>query len=119
MTRQASFPSTQILPRFLPTSKNVHIANNETLRTNASVGGCGDNADFAQRTRYFSGYDEEGWYSVTPEAIAMQIAERCHGRCDVVLDAFCGIGGNAIAFARTCQHGTSLVLPYNIISFPS
>jgi hypothetical protein len=42
---------------------------------------------------------------VTPEAIATQIAERC--RCDVVLDAFCGVGGNAIAFARTCQHGTS------------
>jgi trimethylguanosine synthase len=48
--------------------------------------------------------DEEGWYSVTPEAIATQIAERC--RCDVVLDAFCGVGGNAIAFARTCERGT-------------
>lgn len=33
--------------------------------------------------------------------IADQIAERC--RCDVVLDAFCGVGGNAIAFARTCE----------------
>jgi trimethylguanosine synthase len=69
----------------------------------------GANTDFAQRTRYFSRYDEgclfdeEGWYSVTPEAIAVQIAERC--RCDVVLDAFCGIGGNAIAFARTCERG--------------
>ena len=67
-------------------------------------------SDFAQRTRYFSRYDEgclldeEGWYSVTPEAIATQIAERC--RCDVVLDAFCGVGGNAIAFARTCERGT-------------
>jgi trimethylguanosine synthase len=40
---------------------------------------------------------------VTPEAIATQIAERC--RCDVVLDAFCGVGGNAIAFARTCERG--------------
>ncbi len=82
---------------------------------------CGDNADFAQRTRYFSRYDEgclldeEGWYSVTPEAIATQIAERC--RCDVVLDAFCGVGGNAIAFAQTCQHGTSPLSPY-IVSFP-
>ena len=52
--------------------------------------------------------DEEGWYSVTPEAIATQIAERC--RCDVVLDAFCGVGGNAIAFARTCERGMMLFL---------
>ncbi|KIY64846.1 S-adenosyl-L-methionine-dependent methyltransferase [Cylindrobasidium torrendii FP15055 ss-10] len=64
---------------------------------------------FAQRTRYFSEFesapgcllDEEGWYSVTPELIANQIAERC--RCDTILDAFCGVGGNAIAFAQTCQ----------------
>ncbi|KAI9433480.1 S-adenosyl-L-methionine-dependent methyltransferase [Lactarius indigo] len=67
---------------------------------------------FAQRNRYFSRYDEgclldeEGWYSVTPEAIATQIAERC--RCDVVLDAFCGVGGNAIAFARTCERVIAL-----------
>ncbi|KAI6126833.1 Tgs1 protein [Pisolithus sp. B1] len=62
---------------------------------------------FFQRHRYFSLYDqgclldEEGWYSVTPECIASQIAERC--RCDVILDAFCGVGGNAIAFAKTCH----------------
>jgi trimethylguanosine synthase len=36
---------------------------------------------------YDEGYllDEEGWYSITPEVIAAQIAEWC--RCDVVLDA--------------------------------
>ncbi|KAL5513729.1 TGS1 [Sanghuangporus vaninii] len=62
---------------------------------------------YAQRHRYFSLYDhgclldEEGWYSVTPEKIAEQIAERC--RCDTILDAFCGVGGNAIAFAKTCH----------------
>ncbi|PFH46294.1 hypothetical protein AMATHDRAFT_51134 [Amanita thiersii Skay4041] len=64
---------------------------------------------FYQRTRYLSLYstppgcllDEEGWYSITPEVIANQIAERC--RCDTILDAFCGVGGNAIAFAKTCQ----------------
>lgn len=67
---------------------------------------------FAQRTRYFLQYDrgclldEEGWYSVTPERIADQIAQRC--RCDVVLDAFCGVGGNAIAFAKTCHHVIAL-----------
>ena len=66
-------------------------------------------SDFSQRERYFSLYskgcllDEEGWYSVTPEGIADQIAERC--RCDVILDAFCGVGGNAIAFAKTCERG--------------
>ena len=65
--------------------------------------------DFYQRERYFSLYDqgclldEEGWYSVTPEGIADIIAEKC--RCGTVLDAFCGVGGNAIAFAKTCERG--------------
>ncbi|KAI8808912.1 RNA cap guanine-N2 methyltransferase-domain-containing protein [Cladochytrium replicatum] len=45
--------------------------------------------------------DEEGWYSVTPEKIAAHISERC--KCDVIVDAFCGVGGNAIQFARTCN----------------
>ncbi|KAI0675589.1 RNA cap guanine-N2 methyltransferase-domain-containing protein [Trametes maxima] len=68
--------------------------------------------DFSQRERFFSLYssgcllDEEGWYSVTPERVADQIAERC--RCDVILDAFCGVGGNAIAFARTCERVIAL-----------
>ncbi|KAF8806840.1 S-adenosyl-L-methionine-dependent methyltransferase [Phlegmacium glaucopus] len=69
---------------------------------------------FSQRLRYFSLYstppgcllDEEGWYSVTPESVADQIAERC--RCDIILDAFCGVGGNSIAFARTCQRVIAL-----------
>lgn len=67
---------------------------------------------FYQRERYFSLYsegcllDEEGWYSVTPELIANQIAERC--RCTTILDAFCGVGGNAIAFAQTCERVIAL-----------
>ncbi|KAK9100117.1 hypothetical protein Scep_023547 [Stephania cephalantha] len=43
--------------------------------------------------------DEEGWYSVTPEAIAISQAERCAGG-GVVIDGFAGVGGNAIQFAR-------------------
>lgn len=60
-----------------------------------------------QRRSLFSKYasgvrlDAEGWFSVTPERLAEHIAERC--RCDVVLDAFAGVGGNAIQFAFTCE----------------
>ena len=72
--------------------------------------------DFSQRLRYFSLYsvppgcllDEEGWYSVTPELVANQIAERC--RCDTILDAFCGVGGNSIAFAKTCERGEPIYI---------
>lgn len=49
--------------------------------------------------------DEQSWYSVTPEAIAARIAERC--RSDIILDGFCGAGGNAIQFAMTCEKGES------------
>ncbi|KAG5455558.1 MAG: RNA cap guanine-N2 methyltransferase-domain-containing protein [Olpidium bornovanus] len=60
-----------------------------------------------QRYRLFSRYDEGvwmdevGWYSVTPEKVAEHIAERC--RCGTVVDAFCGVGGNAIQLAMTCE----------------
>ena len=62
---------------------------------------------WAQRFRLFSLYDRgiqldtESWYSVTPERISQHIAERC--RCDVIVDAFCGTGGNVIQFAKTCH----------------
>lgn len=45
--------------------------------------------------------DPEGWYSVTPEAIAVHHAKRCAGR--VVIDAFAGVGGNAIQMATTAD----------------
>ncbi|KAJ1897769.1 Trimethylguanosine synthase [Kickxella alabastrina] len=65
--------------------------------------------------------DEEGWYSVTPEVIAEDTAQRIsqlfnrntefktkkgeelYGRF-CVIDAFCGVGGNAIKFAEWCEH---------------
>ncbi|WOK92126.1 trimethylguanosine synthase isoform X2 [Canna indica] len=47
--------------------------------------------------------DEEGWYSVTPEAIAAAHAERAADHA-IVLDGFAGVGGNAIQFAlRGCH----------------
>ncbi|CAJ0968884.1 unnamed protein product [Ranitomeya imitator] len=48
----------------------------------------------------------EGWFSVTPEKIAEHIAHRVR-QCmsgAVVVDAFCGVGGNAIQFALAGMH---------------
>ncbi|KAJ8654490.1 hypothetical protein O0I10_009796 [Lichtheimia ornata] len=62
---------------------------------------------YFQRYSYFSKFDdgimldEEGWFSVTPEKIARHIAQRCTS--NVIIDAFCGCGGNTIQFALTCQ----------------
>ncbi|KAG8570816.1 hypothetical protein GDO81_011433 [Engystomops pustulosus] len=67
---------------------------------------------WAQRYRLFSRFDEgikldeEGWFSVTPEKIAEHIAQRVR-QCipgAVVVDAFCGVGGNAIQFALAGMH---------------
>lgn len=63
---------------------------------------------WAQRYRLFSKFDkgiqldEESWFSVTPEAIAKHIAKRC--KADIVIDAFCGAGGNSIQFALSSRH---------------
>lgn len=60
-----------------------------------------------QRYRLFSRFDEgikldkESWFSVTPEKIAQHIAKRC--ACGVIVDAFCGAGGNTIQFASYCH----------------
>lgn len=45
----------------------------------------------------------ESWYSVTPEEVSKHLAERC--RCDLIVDACCGAGGNTIQFAFTCEKG--------------
>ncbi|XVF23240.1 hypothetical protein REPUB_Repub13aG0019600 [Reevesia pubescens] len=61
-----------------------------------------------QRYNLFSKYDEgiqmdeEGWYSVTPQQIAIRHAEICGGDDGVVIDCFSGVGGNAIQFATLC-----------------
>ncbi|KAJ0394630.1 hypothetical protein P43SY_006467 [Pythium insidiosum] len=60
-----------------------------------------------QRRLLFYQYDEgiqldrESWYSVTPQALAEHLADRC--ACDVIVDPFSGCGGNIIQFARTCR----------------
>ncbi|KAL6954994.1 hypothetical protein U1Q18_042880 [Sarracenia purpurea var. burkii] len=61
-----------------------------------------------QRYDLFSKYDEgirmdeEGWFSVTPEEIAIWQAKRSGG--GLVVDCFTGVGGNAIQFAKMCCH---------------
>ena len=84
---------------------------------------------WVQRRRLFSKFDrgilldQEGWYSVTPEIIADHVASRVADLSSspafrsgssllpdegiVILDAFCGCGGNSIAFGK---------FPSNLIS---
>jgi trimethylguanosine synthase len=57
----------------------------------------------------------ESWYSVTPEQIAKHIAQRC--KCDVIVDGFCGAGGNSIQFAFTCKRGAFVVFTPGWINF--
>lgn len=38
---------------------------------------------------------------MTPEKVAAYTAKRL--QCDIIVDAFCGAGGNTIQFAKTCQ----------------
>jgi protein-L-isoaspartate O-methyltransferase len=42
--------------------------------------------------------DDEGRWSLTPEALALELGRSAKGRA--VIDAGCGVGGNAIGFAR-------------------
>lgn len=83
---------------------------------------------WAQRHRLFERFeqgiqlDREGWYSVTPQAIADHVAQKMttggatastpnerkqQGETGsmIVLDAFVGVGGNAIAFAKRDEVG--------------
>jgi trimethylguanosine synthase len=53
--------------------------------------------------QFWNFYFAESWFSVTPEKVANFTAERC--KCDIIVDAFCGVGGNSIQFAKTCRRG--------------
>jgi len=90
----------------------VHQQQQEEATQAEALSTCDPGSDpslrkyWAQRYRLFSRFDagvmldRESWFSVTPERIAQHQAQRC--QCNVILDAFCGAGGNAIQFARTC-----------------
>ncbi|KAL1301722.1 hypothetical protein AAFC00_005928 [Neodothiora populina] len=64
-----------------------------------------------QRYDIWSLYDEDvwmtndAWFGVTPEPVANKIAEHLIEGTDpsktIIIDAFAGVGGNAIAFARS------------------
>lgn len=75
---------------------------------------------WSQRHRLFSRFDEgvqldtEGWYSITPEVIADHVAYKLGSiaasvaarnnlkeRKICILEAFCGCGGNAVAFGKS------------------
>ncbi|CAH7689071.1 RNA cap guanine-N2 methyltransferase, partial [Phakopsora pachyrhizi] len=70
-----------------------------------------------QRRSLFSRFDEgirldyESWFSVTPEAISNHIAERCK----LIVDGFCGAGGNSIQFAKTCERVIAIDIDPNKI----
>jgi hypothetical protein len=52
-------------------------------------------------TRYDYGIriDREGWYEATPESLAEHIAKKMTTK-GVIVDGFCGVGGNTIAFSK-------------------
>ncbi len=55
--------------------------------------------------------DVVGLYSVTPEKTAKEIAKNI--KVNTIVDAFCGIGGTAIAFAGICQKVYAIDLDQN------
>lgn len=94
-------PYTVIIPspQPLPLPQPAHLISTQPPITNYSLDnlppellkcefeseeGAADMIDWAQRHRLFERFDQgcrldlEGWYSVTPELIALQIAERCN-----------------------------------------
>ena len=72
-----------------------------------------------QRYYFFSKYDDgikmdyESWYSVTPEEISEYIARNLKGK--VIVDAFCGCGGNTIQFSLYGKHVYAVDINHNKI----
>lgn len=62
---------------------------------------------YKNRFRLFSLFDhgikmdDEAWFSTTPETIAEYTAKRISG--GVILDAFCGVGGNSIQVSHSSK----------------
>lgn len=99
-------------PPALPQAKPLVVMDNSV----PNPYGASIDKYWKQRRRLFSKFDdgieldEEGWFSVTPEIIADHVAQRLANMAAragivadqpmIVLDAFCGCGGNAIAFAK-------------------
>ena len=75
---------------------------------------------WGQRYKLFSKYDlgieldNVGWFSVTPEDIAREQAYELvpQNRFCVVIDAFAGVGGNAIQFAEAGAHVVAVELDH-------
>lgn len=67
-------------------------------------------AYWRRRHELFSRYDDgirvdaASWFSVTPEQIAIAHAAMCAAPAGVAIDAFAGVGGNAIQLAAHCAH---------------
>ncbi|OUM68438.1 hypothetical protein PIROE2DRAFT_27798, partial [Piromyces sp. E2] len=63
-----------------------------------------------QRYSLFSKFDDGIYlillFSVTHERISQHIAKRC--KCNVIVDGFCGAGGNSIQFAKYCGRVISI-----------
>lgn len=59
----------------------------------------------------------ESWFSVTPEAVAKHHASRFK-KYDVIVDAFCGVGGNTIQFACAGLQGIQIFLTQVFILLP-
>eukprot|EP00403_Amphidinium_massartii_P012540 CAMPEP_0178416542 /NCGR_PEP_ID=MMETSP0689_2-20121128/24117_1 /TAXON_ID=160604 /ORGANISM="Amphidinium massartii, Strain CS-259" /LENGTH=491 /DNA_ID=CAMNT_0020037889 /DNA_START=235 /DNA_END=1706 /DNA_ORIENTATION=+ len=76
-----------------------------------------DEKYWKRRYNYFSRFDEGirmdagAWFEVTPESVAVHIADRLQGK--VVVDGTCGVGGNAIQLALTCPHVIGVDLDNN------
>ncbi|CAI9118387.1 OLC1v1019952C1 [Oldenlandia corymbosa var. corymbosa] len=108
--------------RDLFTQTEVHLWDDHPKQPNGLVVDCPLNTKLSniigrywnQRYNLFSKFDQgikmdvEGWFSVTPEAIAKHQARRCcgtKGGSGTIVDCFTGVGGNVIQFAQqtNCQ----------------